>query len=182
MLRFLLLLAGLSLPALSPAQTPGQTPTRIDFERCAAIESAAERLACFDALARPAAPVAEPTPAVAPLDIAPAAPTGQVLTPQPVATATPAAAVDRFGAESLPAPADRSAPERIESRLMGNFGGWENDTIFELENGQAWQCQNCRSVYHQAESPQISIRRSFTGVYWLKVEGLNQQAKVRRIR
>ena len=28
----------------------------------------------------------------------------------------------------------------------------------------------------------VTIRRSFTGVYWLKVDGLNQQAKVHRIR
>lgn len=177
MLRLFLLLAGLGLPALGTAQT--------DFERCATIEPAAERLACFDALTR-TPPTDPPAARADTLDIAPAAPEQQVLTLQPVATVTPSPpndTVDRFGAESLPVPAaEKAAPDRIESRLKGSFAGWDKDTVFELDNGQVWQCQKCREVYYQAESPQVTIRRSFTGVYWLKVEGLNHQAKVRRIR
>ncbi|MES0875146.1 hypothetical protein [Sinimarinibacterium thermocellulolyticum] len=155
MLRTLLWLAGVGLPALASAQT--------DLERCAAIEAAAERLACFDALTR--------TPGAREPDA-----------PQVQAGAAPAA-VERFGAESLPAAAAAEpVPDRIEARLKGRFAGWGKDTVFELDNGQVWQCRNCREVYHQAESPRVVIRRSFTGVYWLKVEGLNQQAKVRRVK
>jgi hypothetical protein len=175
MLRFRLLLAALVMPGLAIAQT--------DFERCAAIESASERLACFDALTRSAKQ--EPPATAEILDTTPATPQQMPLMPRPVAPLEPpaAAAVERFGAENLPPPAPETVtPERIESRLQGRFTGWERDTVFELDNGQAWQCQNCRPVYHQAEAPPVSIRRSFTGVYWLKVEGLNQQAKVRRVK
>lgn len=175
MLRIFLLLLGLSLSTVAAAQS--------DFERCAAIEAAAERLACFDALTRP--PAAGATADAQTLGTTPAAPGQQILTPQAVTTVEPTTtnADERFGAENLPAPATgNTAPDRIESRLKGAFAGWDKDTVFELDNGQAWQCRDCRPVYHQAESPQVSIRRAFTGVYWLKIEGLNQQAKVRRIR
>ena len=75
------------------------------------------------------------------------------------------------------------AAGQIESRLIGRFEGWERNSEFALENGQIWRCSECRTIYHRAiESPSVTIRRSFTGVYWLKIEGLNQQAKVRRVR
>lgn len=31
------------------------------------------------------------------------------------------------------------SPDVIESRIEGEFEGWDGDTIFELENGQIWQ-------------------------------------------
>jgi hypothetical protein len=119
--------------------------------RCAAIADAQTRLACFDTLAA-----------------------GTAATPDPVA---------RFGAENLPGRrAQESTAAYIESRLVGDFKGWDRNTQFVLENGQVWRCSDCRATYHSGvEAPAVTIRRSFTGVYWLKVEGLNQQAKVRRV-
>jgi hypothetical protein len=132
-----------------------------ELARCAAITDAPARLACFDALS-----------------------TTATATPAPAATATAAPdPADRFGAESLPQRrAQEATAGQIESRLSGRFEGWDRNTEFVLENGQVWRCSDCRAVYHRAESPKVTIRRSFTGVYWLRVEGLNQQAKVRRVR
>lgn len=196
MLRFLPLSVALLLSAPSLAQPPAPA----ELARCTAIADPAERLACFDALARPATPappaadpkpvrepVKEPAaasvPAPEPTGVAPAAPPRQAVAPAPVDLDERSSGIERFGAESLPPTAEqRATPASIESRLKGEFTGWVEDTVFELENGQAWQCRKCRSVYHRAESPRVTIRRSFTGVYWLKVDGLNQQAKVHRIR
>lgn len=125
-----------------------------DLARCAVIADAQARLACFDALNASHEP--EPTPDAA----------------------------DRFGAESLPQQREqKAASTRIESRLVGRFTGWDRNTEFVLENGQVWRCTDCIGVHHSGiESPAVTIRRSFTGVYWLKVEGLNRQAKVRRVK
>ena len=40
---------------------------------------------------------------------------------------------------------------------------------------------NCRDVYYRAENPAVTVKRGFLGNYWLKVEGLNTQASVKRI-
>lgn len=142
----------------------------LDPSRCAAIDDDAARLRCYDALARPAL-VASPQPTAAPA-------------PTPSAAAPRADAEAAFGAEQLPdAPAeDDGRIDRIESRLVGRFEGWQSDTEFTLENGQVWRCVNCRSVYYIRDNPRVTIQRSFLGGYWLKVEGLNQRAAVRRVR
>ncbi|SFF65628.1 hypothetical protein SAMN04488120_11819 [Fontimonas thermophila] len=137
------------------------------LNRCAALADAQARLACYDALARSAhvAPDTDPGPA-------------------PAASVPAADPSDRFGAEDLPpsrSPAE-NGPDRIESRLTGPLNGWKKGTLFELENGQVWRCIDDREVYWVADRPKVTIRRGFMGNYWLKVEGLNTQARVRRIR
>lgn len=131
-----------------------------DLSTCATIVADAARLACYDALAGrvPPQPVAEPA--------------------QPPADATAS-----FGAEQLPAPVDDDkGPDLIESTLPGSFRGWNKDSMFELANGQVWHCIECRDVYYVRENPTVTIKRNFLGSYWLKVEGLNQQARVRRVK
>jgi hypothetical protein len=150
--RIVLLALALSLPITTAAQDDS-------LARCAVIADAQARLACFDALSTTAS--------------------AQV----PVATPAPDP-VEHFGAENLPQRREQApAAGHIESRLVGRFDGWQQNTEFVLENGQVWRCSDCRIVhYRSVEAPSVTIRRSFTGVYWLKVEGFKQQAKVRRIR
>lgn len=155
-----------------------------DAVHCASIVDSTARLACYDGLHAPATPA----PSDAPPPHATQRPAAPLTTADTPPAPSPRAAGDpdaRFGAEALPAarnPDKADIPERIESRLIGAFEGWSKDSLFTLENGQVWRCMQCNEVYHRAESPAVTIRRSFTGVYWIKVEGLNQQAKVRRIK
>ncbi|MEQ1440715.1 hypothetical protein AAG565_15290 [Fontimonas sp. SYSU GA230001] len=130
--------------------------TGADLAACAAIDADAARLACYDALAGRAESPAE----------------------------APAAAADaRFGAEQLASqPSADKGPDLIESTLTGTFKGWDRNTVFTLANGQAWRCIDCRPVYFVRENPQVTITRNFLGSYWLKVEDLNLQARVRRVR
>ncbi|MDP9141694.1 MAG: hypothetical protein M3O62_12980 [Pseudomonadota bacterium] len=137
---------------------------------CAAIVDATARLACYD---RHNAPQAKPE-AVEPA----AEPPGPGATPAP-----PVVESERFGAESLPTKAgDPEVPDAIESRISGPFKGWSKDTEFQLDNGQVWRCVNCRDMYHHIESPAVTVKRGFMGNYWLKVEGLNTRASVKRIK
>lgn len=154
----------LSLPAF--AQDAG-------LGRCAAIEDAQARLACYDALASqaPAATATKP-------EEAPAVPAASA----PPESTAPSGDAERFGAENLPAKRDSDDVDEIESRLAGRFEGWKKGTLFELENGQVWRCIDDREVYGARDNPKVTIRRNFMGSYWLKIEGLHPQARVRRVK
>lgn len=153
MLRVLLPIGAVLLSSVASADESGTA-------RCAAMTDAQARLACYDALARPV-PVAPPT--------------------EPE-TAPPAGGAERFGAENLPSRRSSDDVDAIESRLVGRFEGWKKGTQFELENGQVWRCLDEHEVYWTRDSPKVTIQRNFMGSYWLRVEGLNPQARVRRIR
>lgn len=158
-----------------------------DLARCTSIDDDARRLGCYDAAAGRTAQaatapeeVAAPAPGAVPAPAAAPAPTPA---PVPIAAPEPADAAG-FGAEQLPRASEKEKdePDRIESSLPGRFEGWNKDTRFALENGQVWQCVNCRDVYHVRDNPKVVVERGFLGGYWLRVEGLNQQARVRRVR
>lgn len=132
-----------------------------DLADCAAIAADRERLACYDTLAGRTQPASTAAGTETP-------------------PADPAAS---FGAEQLPArAAEDGGLDLIESTLIGTFKGWDKDSVFELANGQVWRCVECRSVYYVRENPAVTVKRNFLGSYWLRVEGLNQQARVRRVR
>jgi hypothetical protein len=74
-------------------------------------------------------------------------------------------------------------PDRIESRIMGEFTGWRGGTIFELENGQVWQQSEAATFKVRKKSnPEVVIRRGMFGSYLLKVEGYRSDVKVERIK
>lgn len=106
------------------------------------------------------------------------------VTPNERVLETPEVLDSRFGEETLPPPSrdKEGVPTEIQSRILGTFTGWQSDTVFELENGQVWKCQSCRSVYIKRQDPQITIERNFMGTYWLGLEGLNSKARVKRLR
>jgi len=159
------------------------------FAHCRSIPAEAERLRCYDRAASALSPQAEsPAPPPEPVITAQPAAAPPAPTPRPetaaAAPAKPATDTASFGAETLPSATakEKSAPDEIHSRIRGEFRGWEAKTRFELENGQVWECLNCRSVYLVRQDPDVTIKRGFMGGYWLKVEGLNTQAPVRRIK
>jgi hypothetical protein len=51
-----------------------------------------------------------------------------------------------------------SAPEIINSRIVGPFTGYNGRTIFTLENGQRWaQSQRDTAYYPKMDSPGVII-------------------------
>ena len=69
----------------------------------------------------------------------------------------------------------------VESRIDGEFTGWEGETIFKLMNGQIWQQASYAYTYHYAYGPKVLIYRSGGG-YKMKVEGVNGEIAVRRLK
>ncbi len=84
--------------------------------------------------------------------------------------------------ESIPARAMiEKTPDKIVSRIQGEFRGWNGSTVFQLTNGQIWkQRQNAKLVY-KAKNPKIQIRKNFMGFYILNIVGTSYSIGVKRI-
>lgn len=144
-----------------------------DLQTCAAIGDDGQRLICYDTL-------------VGREKAASSAPAAMATTPpQPVAAAAPAPTNEaQFGAENLKRPAgetDKEA-ETLHSRIVGELEGWEPGTLFKLENGQVWRCTDSASRYYAASNPAVTIIKSWSGAYWMRLDDKAIQVKVRRVK
>jgi hypothetical protein len=77
--------------------------------------------------------------------------------------------------------AQSSASATIESRIDGDFNGWEGETIFKLQNGQIWQQASYAYRYHYAYAPKVLIYSSGSG-YMMRVDGIDQAIAVKRLK
>lgn len=69
----------------------------------------------------------------------------------------------------------------IQSRIDGNFNGWEGDTVVKLENGQVWQQVDFKFKFAFKFRPKVLVFRD-GGNYYMIIEGVNDKIKVRQIR
>ena len=67
----------------------------------------------------------------------------------------------------------------IESKINGEFNGWEGETVYDLTNGQTWQQSRYKYVYKYAYMPEVLIYNPGGG-HIMKVAGTT--AKVQRIK
>lgn len=83
-------------------------------------------------------------------------------------------------AASLPATTSR---EPIESTIPGAFNGFAQGRQYTLANGQVWRQIDGASISGaRGQDIAVRVRPGFMGVWWMKVEGYNTQAKVERVR
>lgn len=71
--------------------------------------------------------------------------------------------------------------EPLESRLAGDFDGWNGRSVFNLENGTRWVQQNKTETYAYApvlHSPKVRIKPAAISGFWLEIEGVNLQVRV----
>ena len=69
----------------------------------------------------------------------------------------------------------------VESRIEGEFSGWEGDTIFKLQNGQLWQQSLHAYKYRYLYSPEVLIYKSGS-VYKMRVDGVDDEIEVQRLK
>jgi len=69
----------------------------------------------------------------------------------------------------------------IESRISGDFEGWDGETVFVLDNGQIWQQSSYAYHYHYAYRPEVLIYR-VGARYKMKVEGVSESIYVHRLK
>ena len=79
------------------------------------------------------------------------------------------------------APAPQTGADVIETRIDGEFEGWEGDTIFKMMNGQIWQQTSYAYKYSYKYSPQVIIFRTGRG-YEMQVEGISDRIRVTRLK
>ncbi|CAA9293331.1 MAG: hypothetical protein AVDCRST_MAG77-4951 [uncultured Chloroflexi bacterium] len=68
----------------------------------------------------------------------------------------------------------------IETRMAGEFNGWEGETVFVLDNGQVWQQASYAYHYRYAYRPKVLIYPS-GGVWRMQVEGVSSSIAVQRL-
>lgn len=80
-----------------------------------------------------------------------------------------------------PEPAPSANPGMIETRMAGDFTGWDGNTLFQFANGQLWRQSSFGTLHQFARSPKVTLVA--TGSGWrLQVEGVPQSIYVKRIR
>jgi hypothetical protein len=69
----------------------------------------------------------------------------------------------------------------VESRIDGEFNGWEGETIFKLQNGEIWQQSVYAYRYKYAYAPKVLIYKTGS-TYKMKVDGVEGEITVRRLK
>jgi hypothetical protein len=64
---------------------------------------------------------------------------------------------------------------------MGNFSGWDGETIFKLTNGQIWQQAAYAYTYSYKFRPKVLIF-VLPGAHEMQVEGIDKRIRVVRIK
>lgn len=78
---------------------------------------------------------------------------------------------------------DFGSAEPIESAIMGEFTGFGKGKKYTLQNGQVWEQVEAASLkgVRKNDVP-VRIKPGLLGVWYMKIDGYNTQAKVRRIK
>ncbi|MGZ5199147.1 MAG: hypothetical protein ACXWC4_05190 [Telluria sp.] len=85
-----------------------------------------------------------------------------------------------FGMEQMKK--QEETPKAIESTIVGSFDGWGPNSRIKLANGQVWRIiDGSEAVLAPMQNPKVRIERNFIGTIFMKVEGTNNSAKVRRV-
>jgi hypothetical protein len=71
----------------------------------------------------------------------------------------------------------------VESTIVGEFSGWDGETIFRLANGQVWQQRlSGRYPYRGPANPAVRISKNWAGFYKLTLIEEDRSVGVTRLR
>jgi len=89
-----------------------------------------------------------------------------------------------IAAQSVQAERERRSEQEktpVSSSLKGEFRGWQNGTVFELENGQRWRVIDSDfQATRRLSNPKVTISPGLFGSWYMLVEGTTVKAKVKR--
>jgi hypothetical protein len=160
----------LLLTLLFVLSLPARADEDPEMRRCAALAADAERLACYDArMKAPAVPA--PAAPVAPATAAPAPPPGEI---------SPAAETPPAGVVRDPPPDGVVVPAHLEAAV----DSWHKGTRVTLDNGQVWVAVD-EPKYGVAAAPAgaaVTVHQSFFGTWWMKLDGVDREVKVTRLK
>lgn len=96
----------------------------------------------------------------------------------------PGAPVQAAAPESKPTPASFFAMENktIKDRLKGSVSGWDQGTVFTLENGQKWKVvKGSLRLPSALSAPEVLVVPGIAGRWFLQVDENYPKARVERI-
>jgi hypothetical protein len=70
----------------------------------------------------------------------------------------------------------------IETRIDGDFEGWEDETTYKLRNGQIWQQARYHYHYHYAYAPEVTIYSTAEGCAMKVSDDDDEPIPVRRLK
>lgn len=76
---------------------------------------------------------------------------------------------------------DARAQSVVESKIDGEFEGWEGETVVKLMNGQIWIQTEYHYEYHYAYMPDVLVYQS-NGRWKMRVEGTSKAVGVEQLR
>ena len=68
----------------------------------------------------------------------------------------------------------------IDSNIVGEFEGWNGDSIYQLDNGTLWKLTVYQYNYAYSYRPKAVIY-SDQGSYFLEVEGMGEAVQVNQV-
>jgi hypothetical protein len=147
---------------LTLAGAAAQAAGDADVLRCLEVADGGARLSCYDQVARQikqarAAGLAAPAVAAMPAE-------------------TPRVAEQNFGRS-----AQAVAPSQLSSHIPGAFGGGNPGTRVTLANGQVWTLGEEVVLPQPLKDPKVTVKPGFLGSYFMQIEGLSFQIKVKRL-
>lgn len=80
---------------------------------------------------------------------------------------------------------ERSGPDgAIITTISGEFRGWDGrGDRFTLDNGQVWEVTDSSTrLSVKLDNPEVTIEPGVLGAWYLKVQGYNTRARVKRIK
>lgn len=97
----------------------------------------------------------------------------------PVSTDSPNRVIRTEPQDVYPPPREN---QQINSRIAGEFNGWEGRTRFTLENGQVWEQRRSSRWKVSMQSPEVRLYQNFLGAWEMEVVDEERTIGVRRIR
>lgn len=70
--------------------------------------------------------------------------------------------------------------ETVQTRMLGEFQGWQTGTVFNLENGQRWRVESGNYITSPEAGPRkVRIVPGLMGSFFLEIEGVRQRPKIK---
>ncbi len=78
---------------------------------------------------------------------------------------------------------DFGSKDPITATLRGEFTGFGKGRVYTLDNGQQWEQTDAVTVPGvRRQTPGVSIRPGVMGAWYMRVDNINTQPKVRRVK
>lgn len=69
---------------------------------------------------------------------------------------------------------------KYDSKIVGEFNGWDGDDVYELVNGSKWELVRYKYKYRYKYRPKARILKDGSKHY-LEVDGMDEMVEVRRV-